>query len=179
MAPTPVINEAGTGDLDLDPKVANARAPNRPAFRMNAWLRGNPRAISLGAQVFGSTPGAGPPCGRECRMYALLISGTTPGPDDPAQQGTWVALDGHGTWGPGDDHRWPVPSADGRRMPQGERQSVQLRMLRVEDGPAPAGIRLYLGYGRDVPEMLAVRRYREVLELAAEDVAEVQSIGGY
>lgn len=178
-ATTPVINEAGTGDLDLDPTVANARAPNRPAFRMNAWLRGNPRAVSLGAQVFGSTPGAGPACGRQCRLYALLISGTNPGAGDPAQQGPWVALDGQGTWGPGDEHRWSVPSEDGQRMPQGERQSVQLRLLRVEDGPAPAGMRLYLGYGRDVQEMRAARRYREVLELAAEDVAEVQSIGGY
>lgn len=178
-APTPVINEAGTGDLDLQPEGSNARAPVRPPFRLQASLRGNPRAVSLGVQVFGSTPGAGPACGRPCRLYAMLASGTAPGPGDPAQQGNWVALDGQGTWGPGDDHRWPVPSADGQRMPPGERQSVQLRLLRGEDGPAPAGMRLYLGYGRDVQEMRAARRWREVLELAAEDVAEVQSIGGY
>ncbi len=174
MAPVPVINEAGTGDLDLAAAMANVpKAPGRPPFRVQAWLRGNPRALSFGAQVFGS-----PACRSHCRLYAMVVDGVAPGLGAMGRPGAWVALDGQGTWGLREALRWPVPSAPGQGVaPAGERKSVPVRLLQGADGPAPAGMRLYLGYGRDVQEMLAAQRFREVLELAPEDVADVPLVG--
>lgn len=176
--PVAVVDETGMADLDLEPRGANARVPQRPPFRVLAELRGNPRAVSLQAQVFGGTPGAVAACSGHCRFYALLASGAAPGPGDAQPQASWVALDGQGRWGPGEEYRWPAPSSDGQPAPRGEGQSVRLRLLRSEHGPVPAGTRLYLGYGRDVQEMRAARRWREMLDLAPEDVAEAQAVGG-
>jgi alpha-tubulin suppressor-like RCC1 family protein len=156
VQPVPVIDAAGTADLDLDPFSPDAPAPAavRPPFRVKTQLAGNQRSLSFGGTVFGSrgTPG-------DSKVYAMAASPT-------GATGTWVQLDAHGQWGP---LRWPVPAIASGVQLSGDAQSISLNnILRQFAGTGLEGLRFYIGYGRDVDEMLAARRFREVLELAPE-----------
>ncbi|WP_082608132.1 hypothetical protein [Acidovorax sp. Root219] len=156
--PTPVAGEAGRGDLDLDPATPNvpttAGTPQRPPFRVNMELVGNPRSLAFKGEVFGS---AGTPAG--ANVYALATMGT------PGQGGTWVQLDAQGHWGP---LRWPVPALANNVQLTSDAQSVPLTLLPRLDGPGLEGLRLFIGYGSDVDEMLRAQRFREVLELGPD-----------
>lgn len=156
--PTPVAGEAGRGDLDLDPATNNvpttAGTPQRPPFRVNMELVGNPRSVAFKGEVFGS---AGTPAG--ANVYALATMGT------PGQGGTWVQLDAQGHWGP---LRWPVPALASNVQLTSEAQSAPLTLLPRLDGPGLEGLRLFIGYGSDVDEMLRAQRFREVLELGPD-----------
>ncbi len=155
--PVPVAGEAGRGDLDLDPATPNlpatARA-NRPPFRVNMELAGNPRSVAFSGEVFGS---AGTPAG--ANLYALATMGP------PGQGATWVQLDAQGHWGP---LRWPVPALASNVQLTSEAQSAPLTLLPRLDGPGLEGLRLFIGYGSDVDEMLRAGRFREVLELGPD-----------
>ncbi|EJE51730.1 Regulator of chromosome condensation (RCC1) repeat containing protein [Acidovorax sp. CF316] len=153
--PIPVANEAGTGDLDLDPAAQNGVAANRPPFRVKTLLAGNLRSLSFTGDVFGSS---GTPPG--ANVYALASAG-------PLGQGVWVQLDAQGTWSP---LRWPVPAVASNVQLGSEAQAVplNLRPQQLQQGSDLTGLRLYIGYGRDVDEMLAARRFREVLELGPD-----------
>ena len=50
----------------------------------------------------------------------------------------------------------------------GEAQSQPLTLLPRLDGPGLEGLRLFIGYGSDVDEMLRAGRFREVLELGPD-----------
>ncbi len=141
------------GDLDLDPATPNVPTANRPPFRVQTLLAGNLRSMSFSGEVFGS---AGTPAGSN--VYAMAAAGA-PG------KGTWVQLDAQGSWGP---LRWPVPAVVSNVQLTSEVQSVPLNVLPQLGGTGLEGLHLYIGYGRDVDEMLAARRFREVLELAPE-----------
>lgn len=155
--PIPVVNEAGTGDLDLAPAAPNVAAPaaNRPPFRVKTQLAGNLRSLSLTGEVFGS---AGTP--PDANVYALASAG-------PLGQGVWVQLDAQGTWSP---LRWPVPAVASNAQLGSEAAALplNLRPQQLQQGSDMTGLRLYIGYGRDVDEMLAARRFREVLELGPD-----------
>lgn len=153
--PIPVVNQAGTGDLDLDPAAQNVVAPNRPPFRVKTQLTGNLRSLSFTGDVFGSV---GTPPG--ANVYALASAG-------PLGQGVWVQLDAQGTWSP---LRWPVPAVASGVQLGSEAQAVplNLRPQQLQQGSDLTGLRLYIGYGRDVDEMLAARRFREVLEVGPD-----------
>jgi alpha-tubulin suppressor-like RCC1 family protein len=159
--PLPVVNEAGTADLDLDPATPNVRAPGRPPFRVKARLTGNLRLLSFSAQVFGSPVLPGKQVPGAHRMYALVADGKAPF----GQAGPWVALDGQGRWGA---QPWPVPRAT-QQVPSGERRSAPVELLQLVDGTGREGLRIYLGHGRDAHDMLSAGRYRLVLELVPED----------
>lgn len=155
--PVPVAGEAGRGDLDLDPATPNVPATasaNRPPFRVNMELAGNPRSVAFKGEVFGS---AGTPAG--ANVYAMATMGT------PGQGATWVQLDAQGHWGP---LRWPVPALASNVQLGSEAQSVPLTLLPRLDGPGLEGLRLFIGYGSDVDEMLRAQRFREVLELGPD-----------
>ncbi len=151
--PIPVIDEAGTGDLDLAPAKPNVPTESRPPFRVKMDLAGTLRSTSFKGEVFGS---AGTLAGSN--VYALAATGA-PG------QGAWVQLDAQGTWGP---LRWPVPAVASNVQLTSEAQSVPLSILPRLQATGLEGLHLYIGYGRDLDEMLATRRFREVLELAPE-----------
>ncbi len=151
--PVPVVSESGTDDLDLDPAAPNVPALSRPPFRVKMDLPGNPRSLAFQGEVFGS---AGTPA--DSNVYAMAAAGA-PG------QGIWVQLDAQGSWGP---LRWPVPAVASNVQLSGETQSAPLRILPRLQASGLEGLHLYIGYGRDVDEMLAARRFREVLELAPE-----------
>ena len=155
LEPIPVVSESGTGDLDLDPATPNVVTAGRPPFRVKTLLTGNLRSLSFTGDIFGST---GTPAG--ANVYALASAG-------PLGQGAWVQRDAQGTWGP---LRWPVPAVASGAQLTSEAQSVPLNLLpQVPQGIDLTGMRLFIGYGRDAEEMLAARRFREVLELAPED----------
>ena len=148
--PTPVNNEAGTGDLDLDPATPNVPTASRPPFRVKTRLAGNLRTLSFDADVFGSAGlGAG-------NLYAFAT----------ADLRTWMQLDGQGQWGP---LRATVPAADSNVPLGSEAHSAPLAILPQFIGSGLAGVRVFVGQGRDAQEMLQARRFREVLELAPED----------
>lgn len=155
--PIPVVNEAGTGDLDLAPSVPNiaATAVNRPPFRVKTQLAGNLRSLSLTGEVFGS---AGTP--PDAHVYALASAG-------PLGPGVWMQLDAQGAWSP---LRWPVPAvaSNAQLGSEAEALPLSLRPQQLQQGSDITGLRLYIGYGRDVDEMLAARRFREVLELGPD-----------
>ncbi len=152
--PMPVVNGAATADLILGPSVAPGAAV-RPPFRVKMRLTGNLRSLSLGGDVFGS---AGAPAASN--VYALASAGT-PG------EGTWVQLDAQGHWGP---LRWPIPAIASGAALASAAQSITLEnILQRFTGTGLEGLRLYVGHGRDVDEMLAAKRFREVLELVHED----------
>ena len=158
--PVPVAGEAGQGDLDLAPATPNAPATaattdaRRPPFRVNMELAGSPRSLAFKGEVFGS---AGTPA--SANLYALATLGV-PGPGS-----TWVQLDAQGHWGP---LRWPVPALASNVQLTGEAQSQPLTLLPRLDGPGLEGLRLFIGYGSDVDEMLRAGRFREVLELGPD-----------
>lgn len=158
--PVPVAGEAGRGDLDLAPATPNVPTTagngtgQRPPFRVNMALAGNPRSLAFKGEVFGST---GTPAG--ANLYALATLGV-PGPGS-----TWLQLDAQGHWGP---LGWPVPAAASNLQLTGEAQSAPLTLLPRLDGPGLEGLRLFMGYGRDVDEMLRAGRFREVLELGPD-----------
>lgn len=152
--PIPAVNESGAGDLDLDPATPNVATAARPPFRVKTLLAGNLRNLSFTGDVFGS---AGTPAG--ANVYAMASAG-------PLGQGVWVQLDAQGAWGP---LRWPVPAVASNVQLGSEAQSVPLNILpQLQQGTDLTGLRLYVGYGRDADEMLAARRFREVLELGPE-----------
>lgn len=148
--PTPVNNEAGTGDLDLAPATPNVPTASRPPFRVKTRLAGNLRTLSFDADVFGSAGlGAG-------NVYAFAT----------ADLRTWMQLDGQGQWGP---LRSTVPAAASNVPLGSEAQSAPLAILPQFAGTGLASVRIFVGQGRDAQEMLSTRRFREVLELAPED----------
>ncbi len=150
--PVPVSDPAGTAGLDLDPFTPDSIAPSGPPFRVKTRLTGNLRSLSFNGEIFGST---GAPAGSN--VYAMAVGGN----------GAWVQVDAQGTWAP---LRWPVPAIASGVQLSGESQSVSLNnILQQFAGGGLEGQRYYIGYGRDVEEMLAARRFREVLELAPED----------
>lgn len=154
VQPVPVLSETGTADLDLDPAAPNVAAPKHPPFRVKTRLAGNLRSLSFGGDVFGS---AGTPAGSN--VYAMAGGA-------PAGGGTWLQRDAQGQWGP---LGWPVPAVASGVQLASEAQSVPLaHILQQFPGSGLAGLHVYVGYGRDVDEMLAAGRYREVLELAPE-----------
>lgn len=148
--PTPVNNEAGTGDLDLAPATPNVPTAARPPFRVKTRLAGNLRTLSFDADVFGR---AGLGTGN---LYAFAT----------ADLRTWMQLDGQGQWGP---LRPTVPAAASNLPLGSEAQSAPLAILSQFAGAGLAGVRVFVGQGRDAQEMLSARRFREVLELAPED----------
>ncbi|MFN9475384.1 RCC1 domain-containing protein [Acidovorax sp.] len=156
--PVPVVSESGSSDLDLDPGTPNSAAPARPPFRVKTQLVGNLRALSLRGDVFGS---AGTPAGSNVYAMAVPASGAS---------GLWVQLDAQGQWGP---LRWPVPAVASNVQLTGESQSAALANI-LQQFPATGleGLRIYIGYGRDVEEMLAARRLRAVLDIAADPCPE-------
>ena len=150
--PVPANNEAGTGDLDLDPGTPNVAAQSRPPFRVKTRLEGSLRNLSFSGDIFG---GAGAPA--DSRVYTLAVGGA----------GTWVQRDAQGQWSP---LRSPVPAVASGVQLDSEAQSVSLaNILQQFPGAGLEGLRIYVGHGRDVDEMLSARRFREVLELAPED----------
>ncbi len=150
--PVPVVDEAGSGDLDLDPATPNVPTGNRPPFRVKTRLAGNLRSLSFGAEVFGSAAlGSG-----SSNIYAFAT----------ADLRTWMQLDEQGQWSL---LRSPVPAAMGNVQLASEGRSVPLALLPQFVGTGLAGLRLFVGQGRDAQEMLSARRFREVLELAPED----------
>jgi alpha-tubulin suppressor-like RCC1 family protein len=151
--PIPVVSESGTGDLDLDPATPNVATANRPPFRVKTLLTGNLRSLSFTGDIFGNT---GAPA--DANVYALASAG-------PLGQGVWVQRDAQGAWGP---LRWPVPAVASQVQLGSEAQSVPLNLSPPLGGSGLEGLRLFIGYGRDVEEMLANRRFREVLEVAPE-----------
>lgn len=150
--PVPVADEAGTGDLDLDPATPNVPAATQPPFRVRTRLAGNLRALSFRAEVFGAA-GAG---GATTNVYAIAT----------ADLRTWMQLDGQGQWSL---LRSPVPAALANVPLAGEARSVALPLLPQLAGTGLAGVRVFVGQGRDAQEMLQAQRFREVLELAPED----------
>jgi alpha-tubulin suppressor-like RCC1 family protein len=153
--PVPVNNEAGTGDLDLDPTTPNVPTANRPPFRVKTRLEGNLRTLSFNADVFGAATGGGTGNGTT-NLYAFAT----------ADLRTWIQLDGEGQWSL---LRSPVPAAASNVPLATEAQSVPLNILPQFIGTGLAGVRVFVGQGRDAQEMLQARRFREVLELAPED----------
>jgi alpha-tubulin suppressor-like RCC1 family protein len=153
--PVPVLNEAGTGDLDLDPVTPNVATASRPPFRVKTRLVGNLRTLSFDADVFGTAAGSGAGNGTT-NLYAFAT----------ADLDTWMQLDGQGQWSL---LRAPVPAAAGNVPLAGEGQSVPLPILPQFVGTGLAGVRVFVGQGRDAQEMLQAQRFREVLELAPED----------
>ena len=152
--PIPVLNEAGTGDLDLAPATPNVPTAARPPFRVKTRLAGNLRALSFNADVFGAAgAGAG---NATTNLYAFAT----------ADLRTWLQLDGQGQWSL---LRSPVPAAISNAPLASEAQSVPLPILPQFVGTGLAGVRVFVGQGRDAQEMLQARRFREVLELAPED----------
>lgn len=152
--PMPVVNVSATADLVLDPSAAPGAAA-RPPFRVKMRLTGNLRSLSLGGDVFGS---AGAPAASN--VYVLASAGEPGG-------GNWVQLDAQGRWSP---LHWPVPAVVAGAVLSSEATSVALSsILRQFAAAGLEGMRLYVGYGRDVDEMLAAKRFREVLELVHED----------
>lgn len=158
--PIPVAGQAGQGDLDLDPATPNVPTTvgttdaRQPPFRVNMELAGSPRSLAFKGEVFGS---AGTPA--SANLYALATLGV-PGPGS-----TWVQLDAQGHWGP---LRWPVPALASNVQLTGEAQSQPLTLLPRLDGPGLEGLRLFIGYGSDVDEMLRAGRFREALELGPD-----------
>ncbi|MFN9475231.1 RCC1 domain-containing protein [Acidovorax sp.] len=158
--PMPVAGLAGQGDLDLDPATPNVPTTvgttdaRQPPFRVNMELAGSPRSLAFKGEVFGS---AGTPA--SANLYALATLGV-PGPGS-----TWVQMDAQGHWGP---LRWPVPALASNVQLTGEAQSQPLTLLPRLDGPGLEGLRLFIGYGSDVDEMLRAGRFREVLELGPD-----------
>lgn len=156
--PVPLVSESGTADLDLDPGTPDAAATARPPFHVKTQLAGNLRALSLRSDVFGS---AGAPAGSNVYAMAAPPSGAS---------GTWAQLDAQGQWGA---LRWPVPAVASNVQLMAESESVVLaNILRQFPGTGLEGLRIYIGYGRDVEEMLAARRFRAVLDLAADPCPE-------
>ncbi|MES2609206.1 MAG: hypothetical protein V4679_03145 [Pseudomonadota bacterium] len=156
--PVPVIGESGTSDLDLEPTSQDAAAAAHPPFRVKMQLAGNLRALSLRGDVFGST---GTPV--DSNVYAMAVPAS-------GASGAWVQLDAQGQWGP---LRWPVPAVASNVQLTGESQSVPLaKILQQFPGTGLEGLRVYVGYGRNVDEMLAARRFRAVLDLAADPCPE-------
>lgn len=153
--PVPVLNEAGTGDLDLDPATPNLATASRPPFRVKAHLAGNLRTLSFSADVFGAATGGGTGDG-STNVYAFAT----------ADLSTWVQLDEQGQWSL---LRSPVPAAASKVPLAGEGQSVPLPILSQFVGTGLAGARIFVGQGRDAQEMLQAQRFREVLELAPEE----------
>ena len=152
--PTPVNDEAGTGDLDLDPATPNVPAAKRPPFRVKTRMAGNLRTLSFHAEVFGSPgPGSG---SAATNLYAFAT----------ADLDTWMQLDGLGQWS---QLGSPVPAAMANVPLAGEARSAALPILPQLSGAGLIGMRIFVGQGRDAQEMLAARRFREVLELAPED----------
>lgn len=150
--PLPVNAEAATDGLDLDPLAPDPATAHAPPFRVKTRLAGNLRSLSLGGEVFGS---AGTPQGSN--LYTLAVG----------SNGAWVQADAQGAWAP---LRWPVPAIASGLQLSGEAQSVGLgNFLQQFAGSGLEGLRFYVGYGRDVQEMLAAKRFREVLELVPED----------
>jgi len=152
--PTPVNDEAGTGDLDLDPATPNVPAAKRPPFRVKTRMAGNLRTLSFHAEVFGS-PGPGSGSGTT-NLYAFAT----------ADLGTWIQLDEQGQWSLLGS---PVPPARANVPLAGEARPVVLPILPQLSGVGLAGVRIFVGQGRDAQEMLQAQRFREVLELAPED----------
>jgi alpha-tubulin suppressor-like RCC1 family protein len=158
--PVPVAGEAGRGELDLAPATPNAPTTasptdaRRPPFRVNMELAGSPRSLAFKGEVFGSVS---TPAG--ANLYALATLGV-PGPGS-----TWMQLDAQGHWGP---LGWPVPAVASNLQLTGEAQSAPLTLLPRLDGPGLEGLRLFIGYGSDVDEMLRAGRFREVLELGPD-----------
>ena len=150
--PVPVADESGTGDLDLDPATPNVPAATQPPFRVRTRLAGNLRALSFHAEVFGAA-GAG---SASTNVYAFAT----------ADLRTWMQLDGQGQWSL---LRSPVPAALANVPLAGEARSVALPLLPQLAGTGLAGVRIFVGQGRDAQEMLQAQRFREVLELAPED----------
>lgn len=150
VQPVPVLSETGTADLDLDPAAPNVATPTRPPLRVKTRLAGNLRSLSFDGEVFGS---AGTPAGSKVYVMAGGV--------------TWLQRDAQGQWGP---LGWPVPAVASGVQLASEAQSVPLaHLLQQFPGSGLAGLRVYVGYGHDVDEMLAAGRYREVLELAPEN----------
>ncbi len=158
--PVPVAGEAGRGELDLAPATPNVPTTagttdaRRPPFRVNMELAGSPRSLAFKGEVFGS---AGTPAG--ANLYALATRGV-PGPGS-----TWLQLDAQGHWGP---LGWPVPAVASNAQLTSEAQALPLTLLPRLDGPGLEGLRLFIGYGSDVDEMLRSGRFREVLELGPD-----------
>lgn len=162
--PIPLIDETGIGDLDLSPGTPNVPTANRPPFRVKMDLVGNLRSVAFKGDVFGS---AGTPVGSN--VYAMATRNV------PGQE-AWVQLDAQGRWGP---LRWPVPAVVNNAQLGNDAQSVLLNILPQLDGTGLEGLRLYIGYGRDVDEMLARKRFREVLEWAPELKLELSTVSSY
>ncbi len=158
--PVPVAGEAGRGELDLAPATPNVPTTaattdaRRPPFGVNMELAGSPRSLAFNGEVFGS---AGTPAG--ANVYALATLGV------PRPGSTWLQLDAQGHWGP---LGWPVPAAASNLQLTGEAQSAPLTLVPRLDGPGLEGLRLFIGYGSDVDEMLRAGRFREVLELGPD-----------
>ncbi len=152
--PIPVSNEAGTGDLDLDPATPNVPAASRPPFRVKTRLAGNLRTLSFNADVFGAGDG-----GAGSGATNLYVFAT-------ADLRTWMQLDEQGQWSL---LRSPVPAAASNAPLAGQSQSVPLPILPQFVGTGLAGVRVFVGQGRDAQEMLQAQRFREVLELAPEE----------
>ena len=157
--PVPVLNEAGTGDLDLDPATPNLATASLPPFRVKTHLAGNLRTLSFSADVFGAATGGGTGDG-STNVYAFAT----------ADLSTWVQLDEQGQWSL---LRSPVPAAASTVPLADEGQSVPLPILSQFVGTGLAGARIFVGQGRDAQEMLQAQRFREVLELAPEDTDQV------
>lgn len=158
--PVPVAGTGGRGELDLAPATPNVPTTagttdaRRPPFGVNMELVGSPRSLAFKGEVFGS---AGTPAG--ANLYALATLGV-PGPGS-----SWLQLDAQGHWGP---LGWPVPAVASNLQLAGEAQSAPLTLLPRLDGPGLEGLRLFIGYGSDVDEMLRAGRFREVLELGPD-----------
>ncbi len=153
--PIPVSNEAGTGDLDLDPATPNVPAANRPAFRVKTRLAGNLRTLLFNADMFGAATGGGTGNGTT-NVYVFAT----------ADLRTWVQQDELGQWSL---LRSPVPATASNVPLASEGQSVPLSILPQFVGTGLAGVRIFIGQGRDAQEMLQAQRFREVLELAPEE----------
>jgi alpha-tubulin suppressor-like RCC1 family protein len=158
--PVPVAGTGGRGELDLAPATPNVPTTaattdaRRPPFGVNMELAGSPRSLAFKGEVFGS---AGTPAG--ANLYALATLGV------PRPGSTWLQLDAQGHWSP---LGWPVPAAASNLQLTGEAQSAPLTLLPRLDGPGLEGLRLFIGYGSDVDEMLRAGRFREVLELGPD-----------
>jgi hypothetical protein len=129
-------------------------ACKRPPFRVKTRMAGNLRTLSFHAEVFGS-PGPGSGSGTT-NLYAFAT----------ADLGTWMQLDEQGQWSLLGS---PVPPARANVPLAGEARPVVLPILPQLSGVGLAGVRIFVGQGRDAQEMLQAQRFREVLELAPED----------